>query len=401
MKNGRFLEGIRIVDMTAVIFGPFCTQLLADLGAEVIKVEPLTGDAFRHYGTPAATAGMGPVFMNMGRGKKSVALNLKDPVDLKKMRNLLRTADAFIHNVRGDGLARLGLSYDAVKALRPDIIYAQCSGFGSGGPYAGLGAYDDVIQAATGAVTLAPMVDGDERPRYIPSAVVDKVGGLYGAYAMLAAIIHRIRTGEGQSVEIPMFETFTQFMLVEHFWNLTFVPPTGSVGYARQIDPARQPFPTKDGYISIVPQTDDVLLKLFEMLGDSEFLRREPFDTVAGRAANMTPTYARMAELTPAKTTKEWWRLLSEAGIPAMPVRQLADIVNDPHLQAVDFFIRAEHPTEGTYYQTRLPVKFSELPDFSPGHAPHLNQHVKEFERVFSGGDDDRHEVKRDHSAAV
>ena len=357
------LEGIRIIDLTSVVFGPYATQILADLGAEVIKIEPPMGDIFRYAGKAPVTFGMGPGQMALNRGKKSVVLDLKSPQDAQVMADLLSTADVFIHNVREKAIARLGLDYAAVKALKPDIVYVHCVGFGSDGPYADLQAYDDIIQAASGTATLAGRVDGDPRPRYVPSLIADKVAGLHGAYATLAAIIHRLRTGEGQHVEAPMLECFTDFMLKEHLYDAAYVPPTGPAGYPRQLDPNRQPFPTADGYIAIVPYTDESIGRLFAVLGNPDITTNPRFSTQTLRAQNMTLIYAEIARLTPARTTAEWEGLFAAADIPAIRVRDLQDMLTDPHLTQTGFFNPRTHPTEGDYIEMRAPVKFSAAPD--------------------------------------
>jgi len=362
------LEGIRVIDLTSVVFGPYATQTLADLGADVIKVEPPIGDAFRSSAKPAHTMGMSPSFLALNRGKRSIALDLKAPADSETLRDLLKTADVFIHNVREKAIERLGFDYEAVRAIRPDIIYVHCVGFGSDGPYADLQAYDDVIQAATGTTTLLPRVDGDPRPRYLPSLIADKVAGLHGAQAVLAAVIHRLRTGEGQRVEVPMFEAFAHFMLQEHLGGITFDPPVGPVGYARQLDPNRQPFPTADGYISIVPYTDASVVKLFTVLEGAQVLQDERFATGPQRVANSTALYGEIARLTPARTTADWLERLEAARLPAMAVRDLADILDDPHLRQTGFFDRKIHPTEGPYYDMRAPIHYDAYP--RPDHRP-------------------------------
>ncbi len=370
------LEGIRVIDLTTVVFGPYCTQMLVDLGAEVIKIEPLEGDVFRYTGKPAATRGMSPGHLALNRGKQSVTLDLKDTADADTLRALLKDADVFIHNVRGKAIERLGFGYDAVKALRPGIIYVHCVGFGSDGPYGELQAYDDVIQAATGAVTLAPRVDGDPRPRYIPSLIADKIAGLHGAYATLAAIIHRLRTGEGQFVEAPMFESFASFLLKEHLAGQTFDPPMGPVCYSRQIDPDRQPFPTADGHISLVPYTDESWPKVFDVLGDASLLADERLATPQLRARHSSLLYQGVAKLTPARTTAAWVAAFHAASIPAMAVRDIGDIRSDPHLAAVDFFRRREHPTEGGHVDMKPPVRFGAWEPPPPAPAPTLGQHT-------------------------
>lgn len=368
------LEGIRIVDLTSVIFGPYATQMLADMGAEVIKVEPPTGDISRYLGRHAKTRGMGSTHMTVNRGKKSIMLDLKKPEDAETMRKLLKTADIFIHNVRGKAISKLGFGYDAVQAIKPDIIYIHCTGFGQDGPYKDLQAYDDVIQAATGVTTLLPRADGNERPRYVPSLIADKVAGHYGAQAMLAAIIHKLRTGEGQHVEVPMFEAFANFNLVEHMQDATFDPPVGPIGYPRQLDRGRQPFPTEDGYISIVPYTDDKIVKLFDLLGEPEVLEREEFSNPVARFKNSVALYGEIGRLTRQRTTAEWMEVLTAAEFPAMPVRDLADIFDDPHFVATGFFKSREHPTEGKFWQIDPPIRFAADRGRQIGLAPQLDE---------------------------
>jgi crotonobetainyl-CoA:carnitine CoA-transferase CaiB-like acyl-CoA transferase len=375
--TGSMLEGVRIVDLTSVVFGPYATQMMADLGADVIKVEPPAGDQFRQAGRPAHTHLMGACHMTINRGKRSVVLDLKHPEDAKLMRELIATADVFIHNLRGAAIDRLGLGYDSVKACKPDLIYVHCVGFGSGGPYSELQAYDDVIQAGSGAASLLGRVDGDPRPRYLPSLIADKVAGLHGAYAILAALVHRLRTGQGQFVEAPMFESFTHFMLEEHLFGAVFVPPTGKVGYPRQLDPTRQPFPTADGHISIVPYTDESVVRLISLLGLPDVLAEPRLATPRERARNMALVYATIAELTPARTTAEWMVLLKEAQIPALPVRDLADMLDDPHLQATRFFDVKQHPSEGAYVEMRPPVRFGVDYQRRGGGAPLLGEHTE------------------------
>lgn len=379
MDNPKLLEGIRIVDMTSVIFGPYATQTLADCGADVIKVEAPTGDRFRNAGKAANTRGMGACHMTLNRGKRSIALDLKNDDDKTVMRELLAIADVFIHNVRAHAIANLGFDYDSVRGIAPDIVYVHCTGFGSDGPYAPLQAYDDVIQAASGMTSMLPLADNNPAPRFVPAAIADKVSGLHAAYAVLAAVIHQLRTGDGQFVEVPMFESFTHFSLEEHLYGATFDPPVETIVYKRQAEPTRQPFPTADGHVALVPYTDADWGKLFAVLGEPEFVEREPFDTPLGRFRNQPAMFTRIAELTPAKTSREWTELLNEVRIPCMPCRDVADIFNDPHLQATGFFKRREHPTEGGYFEMQPPVRFGARPDPDISPAPLLDQHGSEI----------------------
>ncbi len=366
------LQGLKVLDLTTVVFGPYCTQILADLGADVIKVEAPGGDALRYSAKPAKTNGMAPSFLALNRGKKSLLLDLKDDEAKAQLRKLVAEADMLIHNIRAEAMERLGFGYEAAKSLNPEIIYVHCVGFGSDGPYGGLHAYDDVIQAASGAATLLPRVDGNAKPRYLPSLIADKVAGLHAAYASMAAMIHKLRTGKGQFLEVPMFEAFSNFMLKEHLGGLTFDPPVGPACYSRQIDPDRQPFPTSDGYISIVPYQIDHFLKVVALLGDEEFAREARFQSVKGIVEGSADIYRRIGELTAQKTTDEVLSIMRAAQMPAMPVRDMQDMTADPHLDAVGFFQRSEHPTEGTVLNLREPTRFSEWSPASPRPAPNL-----------------------------
>ncbi len=354
------LEGIRIVDMTTIIFGPYATQMLADMGAEVIKVEAPGGDQLRQFGrSRVAQREMGPVHCTLNRGKRAIALDLKQAEDRATMARLIASADVFVHNVRGEAMERLGFGYDAARALRPDILYVHCQGFGSGGPYEGLQAYDDVIQAATGTTTLLPRADGDPRPRYLPSLIADKVAGLYGAQAILGAIVHRLRSGEGQYVEVPLFESFAHFMLQEHLFGAAFDPPLEPAGYPRQIDPNRQPFPTADGYVSIVPYTPATIERLFALMDAPQVLADPRFAAPMDRLRNISSLYGEIARITPTRTSAQWVALLNAGGVPCMPVRDLDAIRDDPHLCVTGFFRPREHPQEGSYVEMPLPIRFS------------------------------------------
>ncbi len=374
------LDGIKVVDLTTVVFGPYCTQILADLGADVIKVEsPGMGDAFRWSAPPAQTPGMAPGFMAVNRGKRSIALDLKAPDDLAIMRDLLRDADLFVVNVRGKALERLGLDYASVSALNPRIIYVHCVGFGQHGPYADLQAYDDVIQAATGTTTLLPRADGNPRPRYLPSLIADKVAGLHAAYGAMAALFQRERSGRGQLIEVPMFEVFSNFMMLEHLGGQTFDPPNGDVGYRRQVDPFRQPFPTADGAISIVMYSYDAWDRIFAILGDPDFIAQERFNETGGRALHQDALYTRIAELTPRFTTADLQCRCDAAQIPAQAVRDLSEVIADPHLNAVGFFNRREHPSEGAYFELAQPVRFDQGSETQNRMPPRLDEHGAEI----------------------
>ena len=384
------LAGIRITDMSTVVFGPYCTQLLADLGADVIKVEPEEGDSARNIGASRATPSMGPIHLRLNRGKRSVTWDMKTEEGRQAIRSLLATSDVFIHNIRKDAIDRLGLGYDEVRKLRPDIVYVHCTGFGLDGPYAGLQAYDDVIQAASGAASLLPRVDGDPRPRYLPTLFADKVSGLHAAYATLAALMMRNRDGAGQFVEVPMFEAITSFNLLEHLCDATFVPPAGRWGYTRQLDPARQPMRTADGYISIAPYLDDRWVRFFQAAGHPEVLEEERFADKTLRRMNMTQMYEVAETILPEKTTAEWLALLKQANVPAFRCNEIDEVLDDKHLKAVGLFQERQHPTEGTYIEVRPPIRFSAFDYPEPAPAPAIGQHTQELGQELKAATDGR-----------
>ena len=374
--GGRMLEGVKVLDLTSVVFGPYATSILAELGAEVTKVEqPGTGDVARWLGPPAATPGMSPTFFAINGGKRSIALDLKRAEHLAEMRLLIGESDVFVLNVRGKAAERLGLDYESVRALNPEIIYVHCVGFGQDGPYADDPAYDDVIQAATGTTSLMSRVDGNPRPRYFPSLIADKVSGLHAAYATIAAIVHKLRTGEGQRVEVPMLEAFTRFMMVEHFGGLTFDPPSGPACYFRQIDPDRQPFPTKDGAVSLVPYTEAAWPELFRLLGEPGALDDPRFATRELRIVNVGALYRKLAEVTPRFTCAELEAMCRGADIPVRVARDIGEVRDDPHLAATGFFTRREHPSEGAFWEMAHPVKFAARPEPERGMPPRLGEH--------------------------
>lgn len=374
------LSGVKVLDLTTVVFGPYATQILHDLGAEVLKIEaPGTGDISRWLGPTAKTPGMSPTFFSINGGKRSAVLDLKNPDELATMHRLSGECDVFVLNVRDKAARKLGLDYGSVRARNPDVIYVHCVGFGQDGPKADLPAYDDVIQAASGATSLLTKVDGNPAYRYMPSLIADKVSGLHAAYATIAALLHKARTGEGQRVEVPMLEAFTQFMLVEHLGGLTYDPPSGPACYFRQIDPDRQPFPAKDGYVSIVPYTEESWPRLMTALGAPEVLQDARFATREARIANLAELYRLLATLTPNHTVAELIALCSEVDMPAQPARDIADILDDEHLKATGFFAPREHPTEGGYREMKHPVRFAAWPDNGRGAPPQLGQDQPAF----------------------
>jgi crotonobetainyl-CoA:carnitine CoA-transferase CaiB-like acyl-CoA transferase len=381
------LKGVRVLDMTSVVFGAYATQMLGDLGADVIKVEfpggrrGGGGDIMRWTGQlpEGCPPDLGPIFLTINRNKRSVLLDLREEKAGRQLRKLIATCDVFAASVRYDGLKRLGLDYEGVKAIKPDIVYCHGAGYGADGPYAGEPAYDDLVQAGSGLADLLPRTDGNPTPRYLPTLAADKVSGLFMANAITAALLHKERTGEGQFVEVPMLECLVSFNLVENMFGHTFDPPTGQWSYTRSANPHRRPFPTKDGYIGLLPYTDQQWDQFFEVAGWSETISQDPrFTDFRTRAANIAALYEMVGEVTSSRTTDEWLALLKPLQIPVVKMNRLDDLFDDPHLDAVGLFERHQHPDAGPYIAIRPPVRYSASPANIRRHPPRLGQHTDE-----------------------
>ena len=379
------LQGVRIVDLTSVVLGPYATRILADMGADVIKVETLTGDQTRHY-KPLRHPGMAGYFINLNRNKRSVSVNLKTAAGQDVLKRLLGGAHAFIHNMRQQAADRLGLGYPAVQRLNPDIVYCAAVGFGSDGPYSGRAAYDDVIQAGSGLAGLYAQVHG--APAFAPTVLCDKVAGQTVAYAVLAALLQQAKGGGGQAVEVPMLETAAEFALVEHLHGATFEPPLGDIGFKRVLSKHRKPYRTRDGFMCILPYSDSNWADFFRFTGRTEFLADERFQVLADRVQHIDTLYALVEQEAPVHTNAEWQAFCHAASIPCMPVKSLDEVLTDEHLQAVGMFQPAHHPTEGAYRVVRSPVSF-EAPFQLRHHAPLLGQDTVEVlgEVGFSGAE--------------
>ena len=358
------LAGVKIIDMSSVVLGPFATLIMGDMGADVIKIEAgqkgKSGDMMRYAGA-SPTGDLGPIYTNLNRNKRSVQLDAKTPDGKAALLAMLKDADVFFHNVRLGGMARLGLDYESVKAINPNIVYVHCAGFGADGPYAKRQAYDDLIQAASGFAHLSSLRDGSD-PSYAPSLVADKTVGLFAVYATLAAMFHRERTGQGQFVSVPMLESFTFFNMVENLYGETFLPGNGKVAYTRSVNANRKPYKTKDGYIALVPYSDQQWEMFFEIGGRPGVFEDPRFSTYAARTENTSALYALIGEVAATKTTDDWLTLLVEANIPAMRFNQMIDVLSDDHLSAVGFFAERNHPDAGPYRSMLHPVSFSETP---------------------------------------
>lgn len=375
-RRGGPLNGVRVIDLTNVIMGPFATHILADLGADVVKVEAPDGDSFRGY-LPARHAGMAGNFLHLNRNKRSIVLDLKRAEARSALDRLIAGADVFVHAMRPAAAERLGYAYERVRGLNAGIVYCGAYGFGAGGRYADKAAYDDIIQAGSGLSALQEAMHG--APGYLPTVLCDKIAGQAIAYAILAALFQRASGGGGQAVEVPMFETMVEFNLVEHMMGAAFVPPLGPPGFNRVISPRRKPYATRDGYACILPYSDRNWQDFFDFTGRTEFKDDPRFARLGVRVQNIDVLYALVEEEAKTRSTAEWAAFCDRVSIPFMPVNALEDLFEDPHLQDVGFFSTAEHPTEGPYRTQRRPVSFSAAPFEIRHHAPRLGEQTREI----------------------
>jgi crotonobetainyl-CoA:carnitine CoA-transferase CaiB-like acyl-CoA transferase len=367
------LAGVRVLDLTTVVLGPYATQLLAELGAEVIKLEPLDGDNMRHVGE-MRHPGMGHIHLNLNRGKRSLALDLKKPAAREAALRLATRADVLISNVRPAAMKRLGLGYEDVAARNPRIIYVSACGFSQRGPYADKPAYDDLIQGATAIPWLMERY-GEPEPCYAPVLVGDRVTGLHTAFAVSAALFARERNGAGQAIEVPMFESVAQFVLGDHSGGHTFVPPIGEPGYTRLVSRDRRPYRTKDGWLCVLIYNDKHWKNFFAAIGDPErYQRDERFSTHAARGRNIGWIYAWVGETMRTRTTAEWRALFDAADIPNQPINSPQDLLDDPHFAATGFVREEDHPTEGRLRALGVPSGWSATPPGLPSPARRLGE---------------------------
>lgn len=369
------LTGIRVLDLTTVIFGPYASQVLADYGAEVIKVETLMGDSTRYTG-PAQELGMSAIFLGVNRNKKSIAVDIKTPEGLQIIRDLLKSCDVFMHNIRPQKLQKIGLDYEAVKKLNSKLIYAGFYGFGSGGPYAGLPAYDDIIQGLSAIPDLILKQSGT--PRYLPTIAADKSSALVGVHAILAALFQRTQTGVGQFIEIPMFETMVSFNLVEHYYDQHLAgQEQRREGYERVLSEHRKPYATSDGYLCVMPYTDRHWESLFRAAGKPELAEEHRFSTITERTRHINDLYDLVAQFMLERSTEEWIVVLREFDVPFAVMNTLANISEDPHLTEVGLFQELIDPS-GKYSFIRSPVQM-EQSFVSIKMPPRLGEHTKDI----------------------
>lgn len=366
------LDGVRVIDLTTVMFGPYCTQILAEMGADVIKIEQPAGDTSRHVG-PSRSPGMSGGYLTKARNKRSIMLDLKQDAARAVFARLIEGADAFVHNIRPKPAARLGIDYETCEKLKPDLVYCAAVGFRPEGPYADKAAYDDLIQGLSGFAALNGQLTGGA-PRYAPSVLADKVSGLFAAYAVSMALFHRERTGEGQRVDVGMFEAFTGFLMQEHLQGRAFEPSLGPAGYSRLLTPHRRPYPTQDGYICAVPYTDRHWRAFFRLADLPELAADERFATITERTKHIDALYGIVADVLPSRTSAEWLDAFAENDIPSMPMHDVESVIDDPHLKTVGLFKEMEHPTEGHVRYIEAPVRLSKTPGGFRRHADHLGE---------------------------
>jgi len=366
------LSGVKIIDLTSVGMGPYATQILGDMGADVIKVETAQGDMFRHA-APSVHPGMSAAYLQLNRNKRSIVLDLKLPADLAVLKILLRDADILVSNIRAQSMRRLGLLYEDLQRDNPRLIYCGVYGFSEAGPYAGKPAFDDIIQAMSGVAGIQGRGAGRE-PAYVNAVIADKTTGLTAVYAMTMALYEREKSGMGQAIEVPMFETMVSFNLIEHMAGATFSGSGIPMGYERVLSKSRKPYRTLDGYIGLLPYTTGQWRRFFELSGHPEHAEQERFMDAAQRAHHIGEMYELLAAIVAQRSTQEWMQLLASADIPMAPVASLEDLLEDPHLQATGFFETHEHPTEGPVTMPGIPVRFSRTPGSIRWLAPNLDQ---------------------------
>ena len=393
------LDGVRVLDLTSVVLGPYATRLLGDYGADIVKVEPPEGDVMRHSG-PMRNPGMGHLYLSANRSKRSIVLDLKKPAGRDALLRLARNADVLATNVRPKAMARLGLGWDEVSRANPRIIYASAVGFSQQGPYAARPAYDDLIQGMAGIPWLVQQA-GAELPRYAPMILADRLVGVQFALAITAALHWRQKTGQGQRVDVPMYEGLLDAVLGEHLSGRAFVPDEGPAGYARSITPDRRPYRTKDGWICALVYTDRQWRAFLGAIGEPERFDSDPhFATHGARAKHVATVYGYLAGVIATRTTDDWLELFARADLPAARMQSVDDILADPHLAATGFVAEFEHPSEGRMRGPGVATQWSASQPAPSRHAPRLGEQTREILREAGYGDAEIDAMLADRSAA-
>ena len=386
MSLPRPLEGIRVLEIASMIFGPLAGQYLGDMGADVIKLEPPEGDLTRSIG-PRRSPRMGSFFLTSNRNKRSIVVDLKTTEGKEILQSLASKTDVLLHSMRTPAANRLGLDYASLSQQHQRLIYCHVAGYGDDGLYAGRPAYDDIIQAASGLATLQTVIAG--QPRFIPTIIADKISGLHAAYAIMAALMQRSQTGLGQHVDVSMFETMAAFNMMEHQWGHAFEPPIGPMGYEPVSTAARRPYKTLDGFLALLPYNDLHWNRFFELAGESQIMQDPRFATFAARQKNVQLVWNEIEKQIARKTNAQWLELLTPEDIPFSVVNSLEDLVNDPHLKSVDFWQIHQHPSEGSLRMARVPIQMSGARTDFKRLQPQLGEHSKEILQEL-GFDDSR-----------
>ena len=376
MKPNRPLEGVRVLEIASMIFGPLAGQYLGDMGADVIKLEPPEGDLTRAIG-PRRTPRMGAFFLTSNRSKRSIVVDLKTSEGRDILHKLLSESDVLLHSMRTAAANRLGLDYASLSANNPRLIYCHVGGYGDNGLYGGRPAYDDIIQAASGLARLQTVVAG--QPRFIPTIIADKISGLHAAWAIAMALMQRHQTGVGQQVDVAMFETMAAFNMMEHQWGYTFDPPMAGMGYEPVSSASRRPYKTLDGYMALLPYSNAHWKRFFELAGEPHIMQDERFSTFAARQKNFRHVWDEIERQVSRKSNAEWLALLTPEDVPFSVVNSLEDLVNDPHLESVNFWDIREHPTEGALRIPRVPIQMSGADLHIDRLPPQLGQHTAEI----------------------
>ncbi len=370
------LKGLKIIELTSVVLGPWAAQILADMGAEVIKVEAPFGDSNRQLGA-SRNPNMAALYLSNNRNKRSLVLDLKQASARDALLTIIKDCDVFLHNNRPQVMTKLKLEYNDVKSVNENIIYCGTYGYSKDGPYGEKGALDDSIQAASGIAALNELVLGE--PRYLPTVVADKTTAITVVYSILAALFHRERTGSGQEVEVPMFETMVSFVMAEHIWGEVFEPPLGKAGYTRLMSHHRKPYKTKDGYIAVLPYMNNHWKTFCEKAERQDLIEDDRFKNLSSRVENIDDTYSETGKILSTKTTQEWLDIFADTKVPVIVVNSLDDLFTDPHLEAVGFWQDFDHPTEGKLKMPGFPAKFSKTPASIRKHAPNFGEHSLEI----------------------
>ncbi|MEE2969336.1 MAG: CoA transferase [Pseudomonadota bacterium] len=380
------LDGVRVLDLTSVVLGPLATQTMGDLGADVIKIEAPAGDTTRYTG-PKRSDDMAALFMGLNRNKRSIVLDLKQPSARDALWKLIDGADVFIHSIRPRAIARLGFGHEDVLARNGRVIYAGVHGYGSRGPYTGQPAYDDVIQGQSGSADLMARLTGE--PRYMPTIMADKTCALVAAYSIMAALYEREKSGRGQFIEIPMFETMTAFNMAEHLFGHCFEPPEGPMGYSRVLAPWRRPYATRDGHVCMLAYTDEQWRRFWTEVDRPELISDPRFDSLSNRSDNIEELYRIAGQCLADRTTKDWLERLGRLDIPSAPIAALEELAEDEHLKAIGFFQRTDHPTEGKIVMPDVPVRFDRTAGAIDRLQPKLGQHSLEILHELGLGEDE------------